>query len=296
MKLRWSNASDPVQTNENLTLPQFELLDVKTHRCHKSYITGRLQMGSCHFQTLWHCEHPGSDAVLCVDLLRHRTRKPWEKDESICQIVTSEWIQLIAKPNFQKNPASLVILFGIKRIKNSFPHFCSISSHFMTEEIISRSHMSRRNWIDNFHQCAFCLGTNIVCKLLTFSDSYMVDEMLLRWKRFIPVQINDELELPQFILVAIATTQCSQSYITGEWLWPSDLDLGIVCDTSALLLGFGWLQFMLLLSPSSCIPKVSERSLFTLWYFLKLRSTMYFSWIYITPFLSYDAKRFFETS
>ena len=56
--------------------------------------------------------------------------------------------------------------------------------------------MSRSNRIDNFHQCAFNLGTNIVCKLLTLSDSYMVDEMLLRWKRFIPVQINDELELP----------------------------------------------------------------------------------------------------
>ena len=44
MKLRWSNDSDPVQTNEDLTLPQFELLDVKTHHCHKSYITGRLQV------------------------------------------------------------------------------------------------------------------------------------------------------------------------------------------------------------------------------------------------------------
>ena len=55
MKLRWSNDSDPVQTNEDLTLPQFELLDVKTHHFYKSYITGRLQVGSCHFQTLWYC-------------------------------------------------------------------------------------------------------------------------------------------------------------------------------------------------------------------------------------------------
>ena len=90
----------------------------------------------------------------------------------------------------------------------------------MTKEFISRSHMPRRNRIDNFHQSAFSLCTNIECWLLTLSDSYTVDEMLLRWKRFIPVQINDELELPQFILVAIATTQCSQSYVTGEWLWP----------------------------------------------------------------------------
>ena len=86
----------------------------------------------------------------------------------------------------------------------------------MTEEFISRSHMRRRNRIDNFHQRSFSLCTNIECGLLTLSDSYTVDEMLLRWKRFIPVQINDELELPQFILVAIATTQCSQSYVTGE--------------------------------------------------------------------------------
>ena len=40
IELDWSD-EDPVQTNENLTLPQFVLLAVDTHRCHMSYITGR---------------------------------------------------------------------------------------------------------------------------------------------------------------------------------------------------------------------------------------------------------------
>ena len=43
IQLLWSK-NDSVQRNENLTLPQFVLLDVDTHRCHISYITGRLFM------------------------------------------------------------------------------------------------------------------------------------------------------------------------------------------------------------------------------------------------------------
>ncbi len=44
----------------------------------------------------------------------------------------------------------------------------------------------------------------------------MVEELSLRWKRFIPVQITKNLVLPQFELISIGTENCSQSYITGE--------------------------------------------------------------------------------
>ena len=73
-----------------------------------------------------------------------------------------------------------------------------------------------------------------------------------------------------------------------------DLDLGVVCDTSALILGFVWLQFMLPLSPSSCIPKVSEKKSFLFFDISWNLGNNIFSCI--SPFLSWDGTRLFEIS
>ncbi len=79
-----------------------------------------------------------------------------------------------------------------------------------------------------------CGFLSVFSCLLTLPDSYTVEEMTLRWKRLIPVQANQDLELPQFDLKAIDTTKCARSYITGEWVSrPSDhtgLDYAPFCS------------------------------------------------------------------
>ena len=71
-----------------------------------------------------------------------------------------------------------------------------------------------------------------------------------------------------------------------------DLDLGVVCDTSALLLGFVWLQFMLLLSPSSLLQKCQKEVLL----FFDISWNVGHIFSCISPFLSWDVTRLFEIS
>ncbi len=54
--------------------------------------------------------------------------------------------------------------------------------------------------------------------IINILDTHTVEELSLRWKRFIPVQINKDLEIPQITLVAIGSNVCRGSYVTGEWI------------------------------------------------------------------------------
>ena len=46
-------------------------------------------------------------------------------------------------------------------------------------------------------------------------DGYTTDELQFVWKEIMAVQINEELELPQFDLMNFIIVDCEQSYITG---------------------------------------------------------------------------------
>ena len=47
-------------------------------------------------------------------------------------------------------------------------------------------------------------------------DGYTTDELQFEWREFLAVQVNENLELPQFKLIDFVIVDCQQSYITGK--------------------------------------------------------------------------------
>ena len=48
------------------------------------------------------------------------------------------------------------------------------------------------------------------------SDAYSTDDLILYWKEADPVEVNDELELPQFDLTGFNHMDCNRHYTTGK--------------------------------------------------------------------------------
>ena len=49
------------------------------------------------------------------------------------------------------------------------------------------------------------------------TDSYETSDMLLEWEDDDPVDLDPDLQLPQFRLVEHKTAQCVKRYKTGRW-------------------------------------------------------------------------------
>ena len=58
---------------------------------------------------------------------------------------------------------------------------------------------------------------NIVEDIIFLTDGYTTDEIKLNWKNDNPVQVNEELELPQFDLNKWEVSDCETSYVTGRY-------------------------------------------------------------------------------
>ena len=51
-----------------------------------------------------------------------------------------------------------------------------------------------------------------------YSDAYSTEDLILNWKETDPVEVNDELELPQFDLTGVNHMNCLRKYTTGQIL------------------------------------------------------------------------------
>lgn len=58
----------------------------------------------------------------------------------------------------------------------------------------------------------FCFCIYYIYSLVGYSS----EELQFQWRNTDPVQINSELELPQFDLMDMSTDECHKSYITGK--------------------------------------------------------------------------------
>ena len=56
------------------------------------------------------------------------------------------------------------------------------------------------------------------CSPIFHSDGYTTDELSFIWLQgeSSPVQLAEEMELPQFEMVKVETQDCQKSYITGK--------------------------------------------------------------------------------
>ena len=52
---------------------------------------------------------------------------------------------------------------------------------------------------------------------MLFPDAYSTEDLVLKWKQDDPVEVNDELELPQFDLINTEHMDCTRHYTTGGY-------------------------------------------------------------------------------
>ncbi|KAK2166145.1 hypothetical protein LSH36_41g03014 [Paralvinella palmiformis] len=55
------------------------------------------------------------------------------------------------------------------------------------------------------------------CDVILESYGYTLSEIQFRWREPNPIQVNDDLELPQFEMTGYETGKCNKSYITGNF-------------------------------------------------------------------------------
>uniref|UniRef100_UPI00358EF523 glycine receptor subunit alpha-2-like isoform X1 n=2 Tax=Myxine glutinosa TaxID=7769 RepID=UPI00358EF523 len=56
-----------------------------------------------------------------------------------------------------------------------------------------------------------------VCRIIIESYGYSTEDLLFQWEKHNPVQVDEQLELPQFMLHRLKTGTCTSDYTTGSF-------------------------------------------------------------------------------